>query len=435
MRHPLYFADARCGFALILKQMNRWCCFLLFLCLGMAAAAQQNYYAYLQTDDNAPFYVKLNDQVISSAESGYLILPGLVDSTYRFSIGFPGTQVESRFQLAVDGRDHGLLIRRADRSLSLSDLQSGQTIAPQVDELDKNITYRPREDSFTRMLSTAANDPTLLYVQVVAKQEPPKQEVKQDVAVQPPPKKEDTVAAAVIQKDTAAVVMHPADTASTVVQLPPHADTTVQQTVSIPAIDTAEKHTETVVEKKPEPPVVQQEPGQPYRPSKVTKHAESSTSEGFGLVYYDVYEGGADTIRLLIPNPRIQLRQPDTAPQDTGMLDIKKEAAQAAPVKIAPSAVCPSVATDNDFYKLRKNMAAKTSDEAMVGEAKKYFKGKCFSTEQVRNLSSLFLTSAGKYQFFDAAYLHVTDQDQFRSLGSEIHDDYYQKRFKALISE
>ena len=80
-------------------------------------------------------------------------------------------------------------------------------------------------------------------------------------------------------------------------------------------------------------------------------------------------------------------------------------------------------------------MAAEDTDEEMVDEAKKYFKGKCFSTEQIKNLSALFLTSAGKYQFFDAAWLHVTDQQQFASLISELKDEYYIKRFKALIGE
>ena len=80
-------------------------------------------------------------------------------------------------------------------------------------------------------------------------------------------------------------------------------------------------------------------------------------------------------------------------------------------------------------------MASKTSDEAMVSEAKKVFKNKCFTTEQIKNLSSLFLSSAGKYQFFNAAYLHVSDKEKFSSLESEIIDEYYLKRFKALTGD
>jgi hypothetical protein len=80
-------------------------------------------------------------------------------------------------------------------------------------------------------------------------------------------------------------------------------------------------------------------------------------------------------------------------------------------------------------------MAARATDEAMVDEARKSFKSRCFTTEQIRNLSALFLTSAGKYQFFDAAFMHVSDPEQFASLQSDIKDDYYLRRFKALIGE
>jgi hypothetical protein len=97
--------------------------------------------------------------------------------------------------------------------------------------------------------------------------------------------------------------------------------------------------------------------------------------------------------------------------------------------------MCAAFAGENDFLKLRRNMAAKNTDDAMVDEAKKIFKSKCFTTEQIKNLSYLFLSPAGKYQFFDAAYTYVVDQWQFADLENEIKDEYYQKRFKALIGE
>jgi hypothetical protein len=70
----------------------------------------------------------------------------------------------------------------------------------------------------------------------------------------------------------------------------------------------------------------------------------------------------------------------------------------------------------------------------MIAQARKYFKNKCYRTEQIKYLSTLFLTDEGKYRFFDAAYLHVSDQDKFISLQSEIIDSYYLNRFKALIA-
>jgi hypothetical protein len=99
------------------------------------------------------------------------------------------------------------------------------------------------------------------------------------------------------------------------------------------------------------------------------------------------------------------------------------------------SKTCKAEATDKDFIKLRKNMAAKERDDAMIGEAQKFFKKSCFSTNQIRNLSALFLSASGKYHFFDAAYGHVSDQEQYAALQSELNDTYYVNRFKALIAK
>jgi hypothetical protein len=69
----------------------------------------------------------------------------------------------------------------------------------------------------------------------------------------------------------------------------------------------------------------------------------------------------------------------------------------------------------------------------MIAQAKKYFKTKCYRTEQIKYLSNLFLTDEGKYQLFDAAFMHVSDQEKFASLQLLIKDAYYLNRFKALI--
>jgi hypothetical protein len=182
-----------------------------------------------------------------------------------------------------------------------------------------------------------------------------------------------------------------------------------------------------------------------FKKSQVKKYSESSTTEGFGLVYYDIYDGGRDTIRLLIPNPPSIFK---TADEDSSLIqksfirveELKKDTVQQIPMVVPQKNVsvqsqCKAIASGNDFFKLRKNMASEETDEDMVVEAKKFFKTKCFSTEQIKNLGALFLTSAGKYQFFDAAYLHISDQENFSSLEAELKDEYYLKRFKALIGE
>jgi hypothetical protein len=78
-------------------------------------------------------------------------------------------------------------------------------------------------------------------------------------------------------------------------------------------------------------------------------------------------------------------------------------------------------------------MASGKSDAAMLDEANKVFKTKCFTSAQIKNLSSLFLGDGGKYSFFDAAYVHITDAENFSSLESELKDEYFVNRFKAML--
>jgi hypothetical protein len=78
-------------------------------------------------------------------------------------------------------------------------------------------------------------------------------------------------------------------------------------------------------------------------------------------------------------------------------------------------------------------MTAAETDEDKIAAAKKGFKSKCFTTEQVKNLSLLFLNDQGKYNFFDASYNHVSDIGNFKTLQSELKDDYYITRFKAML--
>jgi hypothetical protein len=94
---------------------------------------------------------------------------------------------------------------------------------------------------------------------------------------------------------------------------------------------------------------------------------------------------------------------------------------------------CQTVANNDDFLKLRRKMASRTNDDGMLDEAKKYFKSTCFSTEQIKNLSTMFLSDAGKFNFFTAAYNHTTDVENFSSLQSELKGEDYINRFQEML--
>lgn len=175
-----------------------------------------------------------------------------------------------------------------------------------------------------------------------------------------------------------------------------------------------------------------------YTPSKVKRRTESSTTEGFGVTYIDEYpDGKKDTIQIMIPNPKQVVRNVPPPQEDGQFLPMDSDAKDLTPgKKEAASGTknnCTNMASETDYLKLRKKMVATDGDDAMLAAAKKIFKTKCFTTEQVRNLGTLFLNDAGRYNFFDAAYLSVSDRENFAALEAEIKDAYYISRFKAML--
>lgn len=452
-----------------LNRMKNLLSFLILISAAVSASAQKVYFIYLQSDNSSAFYVKMQDKIYSSSALGYVILSNLVDSAYSFSIGFSSSQSESKFTVKLEAKDRGFLIKTVDSGLALFDLQSLTIIPEQKDDSPKNISYIRRNDDFSSLLARAAKDTSLLYAVVRVKEDElaiktePKEQVVTQTTIEPASLK-DTVASNLSQIDNTLAekeldtiettqpgsgTNNSEEIASAPIKDEPKKDTVAfagaieppQNSISVTISDS-----DTLANNSHLPNTTTLAEEQVFKKSQVKKYSESSTSEGFGLIYYDIHDGGRDTIRLLIPNPPIVFKsgEPDSSLVQKDFIrvdELKRDTVKQAPIVVAvkknesTKSQCKAIASGKDFFKLRKNMASETTDEGMVNEAKKMFKNKCFNTEQIKNLSTLFLTSAGKYQFFDAAYLHVSDQEKFSSLESEIKDDYYLKRFKALIGE
>ena len=78
-------------------------------------------------------------------------------------------------------------------------------------------------------------------------------------------------------------------------------------------------------------------------------------------------------------------------------------------------------------------MIAEVTADDRIAAAKKVFRTKCFTTRQIRALTELFLNDEGKYKFLDTAYPFASDSGEFRNLVSVLKEDYYIKRFNAMI--
>ena len=136
--------------------------------------------------------------------------------------------------------------------------------------------------------------------------------------------------------------------------------------------------------------------------------------------------------------PPVTTATTDTKKEDTQFLNMEFGSntvvkTDTAGVKVLHNSNCRAAADDKDFLATRKKMVAADDTEKMVAIARKLMKEKCYTTEQIRNLSFLFLTDADRYQFLDAAYPFALDAYRFNSLQDLLKDDYYVQRFKAML--
>lgn len=408
--------------------MNKLILCLLFSLASLTGFSQKVYFVYLQSEAEQPFFVKMSGRIHSSSASGYLILSKLRDSTYNFIVGFPQNKwPEQNFSVSINKKDHGYLLKNfGEKGWGLFDLQtlsvqmaiSGSAIIEEKKmEENKDISV------FTDILSKAADDPSL-------KEKPAQPEIQE--------KKAETVILENVSKENSKEL--------------------TKDTLAIKPVEIIEKpeviKDEQKIGNQVQPAIKEEEIIIPvveeYKPTVVTKRSESSTTEGFGLVFIDdLGKGANDTIRLLIPNPssvvtsiKEELKEekkfidilPDTVKKkDEPVSEIIPVVIEKPVEKNALRNNCSTVAEESDFFKLRKNMAAAESDDNMLNEAKNYFTTKCFTTEQIKNLGLLFLNDEGRYKFFDLAYAFVTDINKFSVLQNELKEEQYIYRFKAML--
>ena len=461
---------------------------IIFIFFNIHAAAQQHHFVYLQTENQQPFYVRMNNKILSSSTAGYLIIPKLTDSTYNLTVGFPKNEFpEQNFQVAVTNLDEGYLIKNlGDKGWGLLNLQSFgmiASVAATEQQAHDTTTKVYNNDAFSTMLANVVKDSTLLQ-----RQEPPKivREAKPGSLDSSVVAARTDTSVAIKDAESLATIEGP-DTSKAVVQ-----NDTVRKTIS---------HDSSVA----------LSPSINYfvPPKKILSDKDSG---GSVMIYLDTFPRLRDTVMIFFPSEKIRngmgsttdsarqvvsepkqdssavsfdplaanntAKDSETIKKDTGTVAFKNERYKSvdslhaeSPVSLSqkeenseiaqpdsvranplPAAIqnktetmpqvvtssrtnsdCKAFAENDDFLKLRKKMASENGDENMIKVAKKYFKTKCFSTEQIKNLSFLFLTDQGKYEFFDAAYAFVSDSERYSTLQSQFTDTYYLNRFKAMV--
>ncbi len=323
-----------------------------------------------------------------------------------------------------------------------------------------------KDDAFSRLMAGVVNDTAILYnsyVDVIpkkdtAKSEPAKKAVSKADNKIPPVSKKDTAKSEVVKKQVAKV------DSSFTVSLSQRNKT-----------DSFKKETAVInkEEKKIDSPQTQR------RQVFAEKLFEQKNDSSLQLIYAAINKDGKrDTVFMVIPLEKEAINKPQTdtikkiaetiipkkdsvkeLPKDTSLTLIKPEEKAIAPQQTiakatdsikkdtliaqknsAPKTVvantnCKIMATDYDVDKLRVKMLAAENEDDKILAARKIFRTKCFTTNQVKALSEVFPTDEGRYRLFDTAYPFVSDYANYSQLSVLLTSKYYSDRFNVMIKQ
>jgi len=457
---------------------------LIFCFCCLLVNAQQSRFIYLQTENKQPFFVKLDNKILNSYPLGYLIIPRLDDGLYSLVIGFPESNFEEEFNCSIKNKDLGFIIKNAgEKKWQLLNVQTLNVIIP-GDVITKPVdTYEKETDPFSTMLANVVHDSTILRKDVnkeilAEKSKDPNQKdsannvvaisdgttSKQDNTLLNDSAKKD------ISKEVTSVVPDKKEQKDTIKTIVPNTDVAITKPDNTVMLDSSKKDIakeilpgKSIIDVNKNKDTVQSNTTSNDAAlirSVIKRKLKKSSKDGIEMIYVDDYGNTKDTIRIFIPSDKkkqddeeikttepvvtIPVTQPDNKQNVNDKPDDKisvpeKEIIKPTvkePVFINSPMInsdCKNFASDEDFLKIRKKMVAENNDDDMIKAAKKIFKTKCFTTEQIKNLSVLFLKDEGKYMFFDAAYPFASDSDLYYSLEKQLSDAYYITRFKAMI--
>lgn len=146
--------------------------FAFLICfITQQVCSQGNFYIYIQSEDNTPFYVRSGSKTFQSSGNGYLIIPNLLNDTYDLIIGFPETAgPEWKFTCSIAEKDLGFILKNNhSKGVELNGLkqEKGLTGAKIDNKPEKKgaAVKQPvgiiSDDPFSSMLAEVVNDPTI----------------------------------------------------------------------------------------------------------------------------------------------------------------------------------------------------------------------------------------------------------------------------------
>ena len=129
------------------------------------------------------------------------------------------------------------------------------------------------------------------------------------------------------------------------------------------------------------------------------------------------------TFATIAPTTTANEIQPTTKPEETTSPLTNK-------LKQSPKCI---IAIEKDYKLLHKQMEQATTEEGMIATAEVTFAQRCFSTEEIKNLSKLIPSDKNKLAFFSAARQSIYDGNNFGTLEGQLSDPIIKKQFRNTL--
>jgi hypothetical protein len=445
--------------------------FLFGFCLSLFSGtlclkAQVNHFLYFQHEKKQPFYAILEKKVMSSASSGYLIIPKLKDGTYDITIGFPMGEIEEQHYICtVNNKDAGYLIKNlGDKGWGLFNLQTLEVVKANNANKKEETVAVEKSDPFSTMLAEVVNDPTIRQTEKVKEETPQvKNETISDSAMSSTATENangeaketvadksngslNTVNTGIVKlftnsENEGTVITYvdnssaKPDTIRVFIPLDKVKASGNQNKKSSVTVNKQEAETsetkaqhETSSNKRVESELINNGTNKLEADTTIDKPADEQNKPKAPVDVPDKTEITNNDDKKFLP---IELSIKDSTGNKSVDDNLTNKPAQN--IGRITNSDCRANANDEDFLKLRKKMAAVNDQDQMISIAKKAFKVKCFTTDQIKNLSVLFLDDAAKYKFFDLAYQYASDSYNFHLLEKQLTDPYYISRFNVMV--
>ena len=392
-----------------------------------ALKAQQKHFIYVQSEDKQPFAVVLGGKVFSSSDYGYVIIPKLTDSTYKFTVSFPMNKFpDQSFTCTINKKDVGYALKNETGGWVLENMQTQKLIS------NGNADVA-QKTGFGDMLSDVVSDSTLTTNTAMQKPADTVKTVMDTVAQTQPV---NNTVANNTNVSTTDLILQPQkisesklDTGTNMlfVDKTQNGFDTINVFIPSEAINnntvadqsSASANTNVATAEIPTTPVNSDVS------SKINNEADNTTSADNNQQQ--------DTTNRSVSNPFYKPGQDSNSTTVNTTSTINNTNTPNASVTNGVKQDCSNMISDDDMSKLKRKMFVQKNDNDMVQYAVKYLNKKCITTDQVKLLGDLFSSDDGRYNLYDGLYKYVYDYGNYPTLANQILDPYYKKRFAALL--